>query len=148
MNVMDLFKEMQQVQKELDQVFGDFSLPRRFASPFLPGFGHNVYPQVNLSEDQDNLYVEALVPGMNKEDLDITVLRGTLTLTGERKEDSNNNRTWHRRERSFGKFLRTIELPAEIDGERVKAEYQNGILLVTLPKIAAARPKKIDVSIH
>ena len=148
MNVMDLFKEMQQIQHELDQTFADFTVPRRFASPFLPGFGQQVYPQVNLSEDQDNLYVDALLPGVKKEDLELSVLRGTLTLSGERKEETVKDRTWHRRERSFGKFLRTIELSSEIDAEHVTAEYHNGVLRVTLPKIAAARPKKIDVSIH
>jgi HSP20 family protein len=82
---------------------------------------------------------------MEPKDLELNVMQGTLTLSGERKESGNDNRTWHRRERGAGKFMRTIELPAALNTERVDAEYRNGVLTVTLPKAEAAKPKKIAV---
>ena len=79
-----------------------------------------------------------------------TLQKGTLTLSGERKDSpaSEQAKVWHRRERGVGSFLRTVELPGEIDGEKVAAEYRDGILRVTLPKKEEAKPKKIAVSIH
>jgi len=80
----------------------------------------------------------------------MNVLGNTLTLSGERlpADAGGNGRTWHRRERGTGRFLRTIELPVEIDSERVKAEYRNGLLCVTLPKAEAAKPKKVSIAVR
>ena len=100
---------------------------------------------MNLSEDENSYYVEALVPGTEPEDLDLNLMRGALTLSGQRKEGDNNGCTWHRHERGSGKFMRTIELPDSIDGSKVDAEYRNGVLLITLPKPQSEKPKKISV---
>jgi HSP20 family protein len=90
------------------------------------------------------VFVEALIPGLDAKDLELTVMRNTLTLSGERKE-TEGNVTWHRNERGSGKFLRTIELPVEVDADRVKAECRNGVLTIIMPKAEAARPRKISV---
>lgn len=141
----DLFEEMENLRREVDDAFRHFGMGRLLTPTFLPGLGTGDFPRINLSEDENNFYVEALVPGIEPEDLELNVMQGTLTLSGERKESGNDNQTWHRRERGAGKFMRTIELPAALNTERVDAEYRNGVLTVTLPKAEAAKPKKIAV---
>ncbi len=140
----DLFQEMDKLRRELNQAFRTSGLP--FASPsFLPGIGAGDYPRFNLSEDENNFYVEALVPGIDPQDLDLNVMQGTLSLVGERKEAELNNVTWHRRERGTGKFMRSIELPSSVDISKIDAAYRNGVLFITLPKQEAAKPKKITI---
>lgn len=141
----DLFREMDDLRREIDQAFRGFGMGRILSPVFLPGLGTGDFPRLNLSEDENNFYVEALVPGLDPKDLDLNVMQGALTLSGERKENGNDNRTWHRRERGAGRFLRTIEIPMAVNAEKVDAEYRNGILTVTLPKAEEAKPKKIAV---
>ncbi len=141
----DLFREMDELRREVDEAFRGFGMGRLLSPVFLPGLGTGDFPRLNLSEDENNLYLEALVPGLDPQDLDLNIMQGALTLSGERKESGNGNRTWHRRERGGGRFLRTIELPAAVNAEKVDAEYRNGILTVTLPKTEEAKPKKITV---
>ena len=137
----DMFQEMDMLRREIDQVFKGSGR----GTAFLPGIGAKEYPRMNLSEDENSYYVEALVPGTEPEDLDLNLMRGALTLSGQRKEGDNNGCTWHRHERGSGKFMRTIELPDSIDGSKVDAEYRNGVLLITLPKPQSEKPKKISV---
>jgi len=140
----DLFQEMDMLRREIDQVFRGAGKGNVFPS-FLPGVGTGDYPRVNLSEDDSNYYVEALVPGIDPQDIEVNLMRGTLTLSGERKIADFGKRTWHRHERGAGKFMRTIELPDAIDGTRVDAQYRNGVLLITLPKPVGVKPQKISV---
>lgn len=140
----DLFQEMDMLRREIDQAFR--GVGRNTLNPtFLPGIGTGDYPRINLSEDEENYFIEALVPGLEPKDLDLNLMQGTLTLSGERKADERKGHTWHRHERGAGKFLRTIELPNSVDGTKVDAEYRNGVLLITLPKQQSAKPKKISV---
>jgi HSP20 family protein len=143
----DLFKELENLRREIDEAFTGFGGRRIFDQTFLPGPGFKRSPRINLSGDGDNLYVEALLPGVAVDKLDMTVQQNTLTIAGERKinDEDQAGRTWHRRERGEGKFLRTVELPVEIDPGKVTAEYQDGVLYVKLPKAEAARPKKIEI---
>lgn len=145
----DLFREMENLRREFDQAFRGGGFDRLLDPAFMPGLGVRRYPRINLREDQENLYVDALLPGVDPKALEMTVLRGTLTLSGERKEIEGEQKasTWHRRERGTGKFLRTVELPVEVDIDRVQAGYKNGLLTVTLPKAEAAKPKKIAVKL-
>jgi HSP20 family protein len=144
----DLFKELETLRREIDEAFAGFGGRRIFDQTFMPGPGFRRSPRINLSGDGDNLYVEALLPGVSVEELDMTVQQNTLTIAGERKtqDESQAGRTWHRRERGEGRFLRTVELPVDIDPGRVTARYQDGVLYVTLPKAEAARPRKIEIS--
>lgn len=138
---LDLFQEMDMLRREIDQVFK--GIGRETA--FLPGIGAGEYPRMNLSEDENNYYVEAIVPGIAPEDLELNLMRGALTLSGERKENDKKGSIWHRHERGSGKFMRTIELPDSIDASKVDAEYRNGLLLMTLPKPQSHQTKKIPV---
>ena len=146
----DLLREMSQMQRDMDEMFRGFGLGRLFGPSFEPALGLRSWPRINLREDGDHLYVEALLPGVDPDKVDMNVLGNTLSLSGERlpADAGGNGRTWHRRERGTGKFLRTIELPVEIDPERIKAEYRNGLLCVTLPKAEAAKPKKISIAVR
>jgi HSP20 family protein len=141
---LDLFQEMDMLRREFDQAFRGLGRNSIYPS-FLPGIGAGEYPRINLSEDENNYYVEALIPGVDPKDLDLNLMQGTLTLTGERKETEHNGRSWHRHERGAGKFMRTIELPNSVDGSKVDAEYRNGVLHITLAKPQSVKPKRISV---
>jgi len=142
---MDILREMENLRREIDGAFKGFGVGAFLEPSFLPGVGLQRFPQINVAQDQDSVYVEILVPGVDAKDLDLTVMRGVLTLSGERKDESGNQRTWHRRERGHGKFMRTVDLPCEVDADKVVAKFSNGVLLVTLPIQEKAKPKKITV---
>jgi len=146
----DLLREMSQMQRDIDTVFRGFGLGRLLGSGFEAELGLRDWPRINLREDADHIYVEALLPGVDPDKIDMNVLGNTLTLAGERNavDSEKNGRTWHRRERGAGKFLRTIELPVEINPDQVKAEYKNGLLRVTLPKVEEAKPKRISIQLR
>ena len=150
MRTWDLFKEMDQLHREIDSLFNGYNRGRLFGPAFEPGLGLRHYPKINLRDDDENVYVEALLPGVEPDKIDMNVLGNTLTLAGERHPDEVDKEkvTWHRRERGTGKFMRTLELPVDIVAEKVKAEYSNGLLRVTMPKAAEAKPKKISVKVR
>ncbi len=145
----DLFREMEQFHRDIDEVFHGTGSGRMFR-PFESDLGGRHFPRVNLREDNDNIYVEALLPGVDPNEVEISMLGNTLTISGERQlaADETNGRIWHRRERSFGKFLRTIELPVNVDVNKINAEAKHGLLRITLPKMAEAKPKRIDIKVR
>jgi HSP20 family protein len=142
---LDLLREMENLRREIDEAFSHFGMGRLLAPAFFPGLGTADFPRINLEEDENNFYLEALVPGLDPQDIDLNIMQGGLTLSGERKESETGNRTWHRGERGAGRFLRTIELPMAVNVDKIDAEYRNGILTVTLSKSEEAKPKKIAV---
>jgi len=104
------------------------------------------YPALNVWQDEGNIYVEAELPGMDLGALDISVTGDQLTLKGERKPPQVPDKAvWHRQERFFGGFSRSLTLPVLVDADKVQARLVNGVLTVTLPKSEAAKPKKIPV---
>ena len=118
-----------------DRVGGPQTLPR------VAGF-----PPLNAWEDDDNLYVEAELPGLKPEDIDVTVTEGDqLTISGERRPCAPEGGGRLRQECGYGRFTRTITLPAEVDADAVEANYEAGVLTLTLPKMEEAKPKKITV---
>ncbi len=129
-----------QLRGEVDRLFGDF-----FGQSENGGRWRRAFPAVNVWEDGDNLYAEAELPGVSGESLDITVVGDELTIKGERNAPNEEGVTFHRRERGAGSFSRSLRLPVEVDANRVEAALNNGVLLVTLPKSEAAKPKKVQV---
>lgn len=104
-------------------------------------------PSVDVAEDANSVVVRAEVPGMKLEDFDIRFDNGMLTVSGERKQESQSEeRTWHRVERSYGRFSRTFMLPTSVDAEKANASYTNGILEIVIPKREEAKPKRIPVT--
>ncbi len=103
---------------------------------------------LDVFEDKDNIYVRAELPGMRKEDIDVSLHNGSLSLSGERKsEDKFKDAEVYRSERFVGRFQRTVTLPTPVAVDRIKAQYKDGILTVTLPKTEEAKPKHIDVNV-
>jgi len=134
------FDELERMRRELDRLSGDFT-----GSVFrLPTAG--VFPLVNVTEDHNHYYVRAELPGVNADELDISVTGETLTLSGERKlPEESEKASYHRREREAGSFSRVISLPTRLDVDKVKALAEDGVLTVVLPKAESAKPRQIAV---
>jgi HSP20 family protein len=105
-------------------------------------------PALDLYEGKDEYVVRAELPGMRKEDIEISLHDGALSISGDRKSETLSEESEaHRSERYFGRFQRTLELPKPVKSDEVKAAYKDGILTVTLPKTEEAKPKQISVSV-
>jgi HSP20 family protein len=105
-------------------------------------------PALDVHEDKDNFIVRVELPGMKREDIDVSLHDGALSISGERKtEKKYEEAEVYRTERFFGKFQRTVTLPVPVAPDKVKAQYKDGILTVTLPKTEEAKPKQIDVNV-
>jgi HSP20 family protein len=120
------------------------SLSRLFSEPASRPWT----PAVDIFETDNELVLKADIPDIDPKNVAIQLENGTLTLKGERKfEDQKNGKGFHRIERSYGTFTRAFSLPETVDGEKVKADYKNGVLTITLPKKEIAKPKTINVEI-
>jgi HSP20 family protein len=143
--------EMAALRREIDRAFEGFGFGQQPSQQvaFLPGRGPRRYPLINLLEDKDNVYIEALTPGVDPQSLDLSLMQNRLTLSGEKSRISGDIKpeAFHRSERASGKFVRTIDLPVEVNEQAIQAEYKNGLLLVTLPKAEKAKPKQISVKL-
>ena len=106
-------------------------------------------PQVDMSETKEEVIVHAEVPGMTKEDITVTLQDNVLTLRGEKKQEKREQEaSFHRVERSYGSFVRSITLPTLVQVDRVKAAYKDGVLTVSLPKAEEVKPKEISISVN
>ncbi len=106
-------------------------------------------PAVDIRETENELILKADLPEMKLEDLDIELENGTLTLKGERKfEKTDNDRGYHRIERSYGSFVRAFSLPEYADGDKVAADYKDGVLTITVPKKEVAKARAIKVNVQ
>jgi HSP20 family protein len=124
-------------------------LHRAYDTPFTAraeeSFGAWV-PPVDIFERQDQLVLRAEVPGLDREDLDVRIENGVLTLHGERKREAEiNEDNAFRMERIYGAFTRSFSLPTTVDGSKVAAAYKDGVLEVTVPKVEAAKPRKVEI---
>jgi HSP20 family protein len=110
-------------------------------------FPAGAFPAVNITEDEERYFVRAELPGIKSEEIDLQVDGRTLTISGERKRKSyEDNARYHRKEREDGRFSRVIELPGDIQAERVDAKMVNGVLTVAILKSEDAKPKKITIN--
>jgi len=105
-------------------------------------------PALDVYEDKDQFVVKAELPGMKRDDIEVSLHDGSLTISGERKSEQESKESGvYRSERYFGRFQRTLDLPTGVADDKVKAEYRDGILSITLPKVEEAKPKHITVSV-
>jgi len=105
-------------------------------------------PAVDILETEDALVLRADLPDVKVEDVDVRVENNTLTLSGKRNFNKDENvKGWHRIERSYGEFVRSFEVPSTVDTEKVAADYKNGVLTISLPKKEAAKPRQVKVAI-
>ena len=139
------FGPFQRLRDEMNRLF-DTTFPGR---GFIPNiFGRKTFPRVNMRETENALVVECEIPGVAREDLDISIENDVLTIRGERKTPGDRKPDdYARRERGFGPFERRVDLPAHVDVEGVKAACANGLLEVTLPRHPESKPRKIDVTV-
>ena len=141
----DLFRDMESMTRDMDHLLRSFGRAGSLEPSFAATIGGRGYPRINLREDADNFYLQALLPGIDASTLDMTVLKNTLAISGERSNGADPQVTWHRRERGTGRFLRTVDLPADIEADETRADYRDGVLSVVLPKAAAAKPKRVEI---
>ena len=143
----DPFRDLTSIQDEINQMF-ERVFGRRGAGAGGEGaFGRATWaPAVDISERKDAYVVTAEVPGVKPEDLDVTLEDGLLTIQGERHaEEETSDRQYHRVERRYGGFRRSITLPSQVKTDAIEASYSDGVLQVTVPKADEAKPKKITV---
>ncbi len=141
---LDPFSWLSGFRDDLDQFF------ERKLAPWQTSEGELLEgawtPMVDVCEDQDNVLVRADLPGLKKEEIDLSILGNTLTIKGEKKSESEvDEENYHRVERSYGLFQRTVELPSDVDEAKVEASYKDGVLEVKLPKKEAVKGKKIAI---
>ena len=130
---------MERLQRDMNRLFSDaFSGADRSSAPG--------YPAINVWSSEEGAVVTAELPGLNPQDIDISVVGETLTLTGNRVPDDLPEGTkYHRRERNYGKFTRTFQLPFNVEIDAVDATFDKGVLHIVLPRAAEEMPKKITV---
>ncbi len=144
----DPLREISSFENRLEKFFG-----RPLLSPNGNGGSESMTvaqwsPLVDISEDDREYLVKAELPELKKEEVKVTVENGELTISGERRmEKEEKNKKFHRIERSYGSFVRSFTLPEGVSGDKVSADFKNGVLEVHLPKDEKARPKAIDVKV-
>lgn len=133
--MMDLGEEIHRLQSEMNRLFSGFAPVYRYE-----------FPAINVWAGKDDAIVTAELPGIDPEKIDISVVADTLTLTGSREKDIlKEGETYHRQERSYGSFTRTLQIPFEVDASKVEAKYEKGVLRIILPRSEEAKPKKITI---
>ena len=137
------FDRLVVLRDEMDRLFEGAFGPALFRTP---GSFSRWSPALDVYQDKDQFTVVVELPGLKKEDIELSLQDGTLTVTGERKQERTASEGY-KNERFYGRFQRSVTLPASVDGRKVKASYQDGLLRVNLPKAEEAKPKQIEVSI-
>jgi HSP20 family protein len=139
----DPIRELDSLQGDMNRLFDRFFEGGRTANGST---ARRWIPAMDLVETEDHLVLRGDLPGMTEDDVDIEIKDNVLTVSGERKSESEDKREgYHRVERSFGSFSRSLTLPQGIDPERVDAKFENGVLEVQIPKPAEAKPTRVQI---
>lgn len=141
--VTNMFDEFNSIHSEIDRVFDRFR-----GGEYDAGATQTWLPAVDIMEQETSFIIKAELPGVDKNDVKITVQNDVLTIKGEKKQESEKKgENYHRTERLYGSFQRSFTLPAIIANEKIDAAYNNGVLMLTLPKLEVAKPKEIEVKV-
>ncbi|GFO61096.1 molecular chaperone [Geomonas silvestris] len=141
------FNELDNLRREMDEAFRGVGMVRPLATTFLSPSSGRRFPLVNISEDEGEICLDALVPGVDPKELQLSLLRETISIAGARKSPVDAKGVVHRSELGSGRFSRTIDLPTEIDPDRTTAEYRDGVLRITMHKAEHVMPRRIDVKV-
>ena len=136
--------EIDSFRREMNRMFDNFFTSESEAGETLSTW----YPLVDVKETKDDFVLSSEVPGMKKDDIKISISENTLSLKGEKKEETKKDeQNCHRIERRFGSFQRSFTLPTQVQGNKVKASYNDGVLTITLPKKEEVKPKEIPITV-
>jgi len=148
MATWDPLSEFERLRRDFERAANELGLRPGQRLAFLPGRAARQYPLINLHDDGESLQMEALAPGVDPSQIEVTVVGNRLTISGEKEgPPSVPSERMHRAERAAGRFVRTVDLPVEVDPDRVEAVYRNGLLCLTLPRSSAARPRRIQIQV-
>jgi len=137
-SIPSVWREVDRLQREMNRLYEDY-YPARFRTA-------PAYPAMNVWASEEGLKITAEVPGVSPKDIDISVVGNTLTLSGARESDELKNGThYHRQERGYGNFTRSIQLPFSVNVSKVEATFKDGVLSITLPRAEEDKPKKITI---
>ncbi len=132
------FREINSLENQIQKMFGDFPFSRKTTGSFLPA--------IDMHEDEKNLYITAELPGIEKKEVKISLHNDVLTISGERKrEEKKESENFYHLEMCYGSFNRSVNLPVDVDNDKIDATFKNGILKIQLPKI---NPKDISKTIE
>ena len=141
----DPFSEFSSLRRAMNNVFDDFVPMRSYGS----GEGGELTFPIDLSEDEENVTLKAVLPGIEPDNVDISVSEGVLTIKGQTKQEQKTEReNYYRQEIRYGAFSRSIALPSRVNHDQAEAEFQDGILTVTLPKAEDVKPRPIKIRPH
>jgi HSP20 family protein len=136
------FQTLRRLNNALDEAFGNWPFPQDESGAIISAW----YPAVDVFEGQDAVKLVAELPGVKPEDVKLSLENNVLTIRGEKKQEAEENtERVHRYERGYGSFERAFVLPSTVDGDKISAEYRNGVLTVSVPKAERARPREIPV---
>ena len=141
----------QLVRRDPFDVFSPFfAFSRRFNDLMPEGPSENggrmILPAMDVAESEDSLTIQAELPGLKKDEVKITIENGVLTLSGEKKfEKEEKQKDYHLVERRYGSFHRQITLPSQMDADKAKASFEDGVLKVEIPKLEVAKPKQLEI---
>jgi len=143
-------KELEDMRRDMDRLFDEFFVPvsrRRRGWPGTTEAGV-IVPNVEIYSRKDEIVVRAEVPGLKKEDIDLTIAEDSLILKGEmKKEEEVKEEAYYTKEISYGSLARTISLPVAVQSEKAKASFKDGVLEIVLPKKEEARPREIKIEV-
>jgi HSP20 family protein len=142
----DPFRELEEMSTRLNRLFGQRSL-RQLPGETDDGFGDWV-PAMDVQETEKEYLIKADLPAVRRDDVKVGIDNGILTLEGERQEEKEEKgKKFHRIERSYGRFVRRVSVPSDVDPAKVAADFKDGVLSVHLPKAENAKPKSIDIKV-
>ena len=143
-------RELMSIEKEFNKLFNTFSNKFGISNEGENEMENAVWaPLTDISEDNENYYLNLDVPGVDKNDVKISYSNGNLVIKGERKDEKETKKSeYHRIERSFGKFFRSFTLPEKIKEDKIEAKFKDGALSIVIPKADEVKPREIEVKIN
>ncbi len=146
-NIISPFQELENLQREMNRLF-DLTFPR-LGEADTTLLGGQWTPAIDIYDSKDNIVVKADLPGLKKDDIEVSIQDNILTIKGEKKQEREvKEEDYIRSERFYGSFHRSISLPSEVDSSKVKAVFKDGVLELTLSKKEEAKPKQIKIDIN